>query len=1534
MVKRLKDIIKGKKSEGERKPRSLMKRLLIWLVWIVASPFLIFLLLVILLYIPPVQQWAVNTVARIASDETGWDIRLEQVRLKFPLDLDLRQLSVLCPDTMLNVGSVTVGVDCSHILKAKVGVRTIDIKDGTVDTQDLIASLRVRGYIGDFHLNADCIDLKQQTVDLTAASLRGSAVSLELQDTTVVDTTESEPVDWLIRLGKVEVKDTRVAFHLPGDTMSVSGYVSRLGIEGGNIDLGQGVYEVEAVGLRANALAYDMNYEPYLTGLDYNHIFLSDLTAAVQDVRYAGDSLSLYLSDLSAVEKSGLKLSQLRTHFYMTGEGISVPDLLLATPYSTATATAALDWDALEAGGGGSLKAELSLSVGMGDVAIVLPEYAPLLPDAPLEVEARAEGNVDRLALESLSLSVAPMLSLRASGSASNLLDTDRIGLGLDFEAETYDLSLVNRVAELGNSVYFPRMSLSGEASLEGGACQASLNLREGEGRVGVKASYDMQAESYRAVLDIRDLRVSDFLPEDTLIAVSASLKAAGVGTDVFSPYTRLAAAVELDSLTYGGFSLGGLGLKARLLQGQATVNLDYDNGYAEAQAELTAELGRDSIAATMDFDLQKADLQALGLMDKPLTVATKLNIEAQSNLRDTHCLEGGISGIALTARDSTFRPKDLSLALGMLPDSLYICAASGDLALNVSSREGLDSLLAKTGELGAELERQLSNYEIDQQALKQLLPTLALSLRMGRENPVHSVLYAMTGYRFDSFSLEVESSRANGLYADGRLAELNTGGILIDTIRLDAYQDMLGVLNANVHVANNQRNRQVVFSADLLTSLKPRGVSAMIEFTDAEGRKGVELGASLDVEDEGLKLRLQPLNPVVAYRDFTLNDGNFLYLGRDKRIDADVDLLSDDGTGLRIYSTENATALNDLTVSLENVNIGEITALLPYMPDIKGMLDADVHLVQEEEQLSVSVDASVEGLVYEDTPMGDIGADILYLPNADGTQFVDGVLTYEGDEIVQLRGTYDPADDGSIDAEAKLLQLPLSLANGFIPDKMAALEGYAQAELKVKGPLSSPLINGYLATDSLRLYSDMYSVDFRFPDDTIRVEDNYLSLNRIEAYSTGSTPLVLDGNVDCRKLDNISLDLSVEAKNFELINAPKSKKAVAYGKVFVDMLAKVSGTLNDLSIKGALTLLGNTDVTYVLTDSPLSEDNQLSELVEFVDFNAVEEEDTLQKAKPQNIDMDMYLSIEQTAQVHCLLSQDGSNYIDLEGGGDFTMTYDQLNGISLYGRYTVVSGVMNYSIMVLSLKDCNIESGSYVEFMGNVLNPRLNLTATERIKSTVTENSVPRTVAFDVGVSITQTLENLGLEFNLDAPEDMTISNQLATLTAEGRSKTAVTLLVTGVYISEDGTSGGFNGSNALNAFLQSQISSISNKALSSVDLSFDVDNTTTASGGSQTDYNFSFAKHFWGNRISVIIGGKVSSGDDVENTGQSIIDNVSIEYRLDSSATRYVRVYYDKSTESIMEGEITEMGAGIVLRKKSNRLGELFIFKKKNKI
>ena len=60
-----------------------------------------------------------------------------------------------------------------------------------------------------------------------------------------------------------------------------------------------------------------------------------------------------------------------------------------------------------------------------------------------------------------------------------------------------------------------------------------------------------------------------------------------------------------------------------------------------------------------------------------------------------------------------------------------------------------------------------------------------------------------------------------------------------------------------------------------------------------------------------------------------------------------------------------------------------------------------------------------------------------------------------------------------------------------------------------------------------------------------------------------------------------------------------------------------------------------------------------------------------------------------------------------------------------------------------------------------------------------------------------------------------------------------------------------------------------------------------------------------------------------------QTFIDNVSLEYRLDQTAMRYVRLFYNKEAYDLLEGNISEYGAGFVWRKKADRLWRLFNFR-----
>ena len=1520
----------------------MKKRILKWVIGILLTPVILFFILAALLYIPGVQDFAVRKATAVLSESTGMDAQVGRLRLTFLFDIDLQDVQVKDGhgDSLLDVKHLIVDLGFSSLLHGEIDVDGIELLQGSVDTKSLIAGVGIKGSIGRFFVDSHGIELPQEWVTVNTVSLSDAEVDIALNDSTTEDTTASSPVNWKIALLQVDLARTRLRLSMPGDSMRVTAGIRKAALRDGLIDLGKSLYTVRTFGLQADSVRYDLPFEAAAEGLDVNHLALSDVSVGLDSISFDGNAiaLSMALKDVRMKEKSGLEVQSLAGWFGMDSTSLHVPGLALRTPDSYLRIQADMDLSAVAEHPQGKMSARLMGEIGKQDLLLFaggLPSsFVKAYPNRPVILRLSADGNLETLNLHTLEARLDGAFDMKAQGQARQLTDSLRMSADIGLDLRTYNLDFAKTLAGEGamDGIALPPMTLTGKAGLDGQRYTADLRLREGRGQVRVKAGLDAARMAYQALLDVKDLQLHHFLPKDSLYGLSLTAQAEGRGTDFFSRRTRMQADVRLDSLQYGKLHLSGVGLTAHVQDGQGKVSLNSDNDLLKMEADIHALLNRRHIGMDLGVNLQSIDLYALGMMQNPFKIGMDLRINGGTNLKDAHAAHGRINGIALMLQDTVFHPKDIALNILTRRDTTFADISAGDFRLYIDGRDGYETLLKKGEEFMALAEAQLQRRHLDQDSLKIFLPRLTVDFASGKDNPIANYL-ATQGYSAKEMRIQLNADPEVGLNGGGYIYSLNAGGILIDTIQTHIFQDSTGV-KIDGWIRNGAGNPQFVFDSKLNAYLHSRGAGVNLIYLDDRGQKGVDLGLRADVVPKGIRLVFSNLHPIIAYRRFDINEDNFIFMGNDRRVEADVDMVADDGTSARVFSTPNEEALQDISVNLDRFNLGELTSVIPYAPRITGFLQTDAHLIQTEEDLSVVADLSVEDMAYEGVPIGNIGIGTVYLPNDDGTHFVDARLSHEDTEVLTLSGAYKEEEEGgNIHADLALADFPLTLANGFIPDQLAALEGFANGNMTVSGPTDKPDIEGWLSTKDLRIKSSEYSLDLRLEDDSIKVQKNQLNLDRLNVYSTGKNPLVFDGTVNFADFNNVLLDLQVNASNFELINAKRTQQAAAYGKVDVDVNARISGNLSYINVGGRLGLLGSTDVTYVLKDSPLSSEDRLSGLVTFVDFNDTTTVAAKEQAQPMNMNVMMQISIAQGTQVHCLLSADRSKYIDLEGGGDLTMNYTPQGELTLTGRYTVLSGEMKYSLPVIPLKTFTITSGSYVDFNGPILNPTLNIAATERVRSTVTENDVPRTVSFDVGLSITRTLADMGLEFTIAAPEDMTVQNQLAAMSAEERGKVAVTMLATGMYLAGGTEGSGFSTTNALNALLQSEINNIAGKALETIDLSLGVDQETTAEGTSRTDYSFRFAKRFWGNRVSIIVGGKVSTGENVENTGQSLIDNISLEYRLDKSATRYITLFYDKSYESLLEGEITEMGAGLVLRRKMSRMGELFIFKNRKK-
>ena len=1520
----------------------MTKKIARWMGIALLSPFVIFIILAALLYLPPVQNWAVKKVAAYASEATGMAISINRISLGFPLDLNLCGFRALkqndslpqLRDTVADVGRLVVDVKLYPLFGNKVVIDHLELHDTSFNTSDFVASARVKGRLRRLCLSARAIDLGQETVDIGNVLLSDADVSVALSDTVPPDTSTTKS-RWKISVANIEVRNTGVAIHMPGDTLRVNAFMGKLAAKSVDADLYNEDYRVGALEWERGRLAYDNAFEPRLKGFDYNHISLTDIGVALDSVAYTSPLTRLVVRHCAFKEKSGLSVSDINARLSLDSASVSLPSLVLRTPDSDIEANVNMDFNFMSDSNPGKLYLRLRAALGKQDVMLFaggMPQdFVRRYPNRPLSVVASLNGNMRQLDITGLSVSLPTAFQLSAKGSAANLADMARLAADIDFSGTTGDLGFITGLlpASAMKSFSIPSgMGIKGNAKASGSRYAADVSVSEGGGTVRAKGNIDTKSMAYAADVDIDRLNVRHFMPHDSIGMVTGSLGASGCGFDYTDRKCRLDMDLNLAALRYGSLNADRLSAKAVLKNGVAHAEVDSHNKLLDGVVALDALVSGKLVQATLNTDVRQVDLHSLHVTSAPLTIGLNSHLAMASDMRQTHKLQALVSDLTLKAQGKTYRPKDLFVDVFTNRDTTWAKVSSGSLLLDVEAQGGYERLVAQGKRLMAELESHYHTKVIDQNKLKALLPTMKINFACGDGNPLANFL-RMRGVVFDDMALQFATSPTSGVNGQGRIYSLIADSTKIDTVAFRMEQDSTS-LRFSGKVQNNKRNPQFVFTALLDGEILSNGAGLSVRYLDADDKLGVSLGARVEMVDSGIAMHLSPYRPTLGYTEFNLNKDNYVFFGRDKKVRAKIDLVADDGTGVKISSEDqDPSMLQDITVSLNKFNLTRITAVMPYAPRVDGLLDGDFRVLQgSDEKISVLSDLQVNGMAYEHCPMGNVGSELVYLQKDESSHFVEARLSQNGKEVGLVKGTYYGAGGGTIDATASLTRLPLSLVNGFIPDQLFGLEGFTDGELSVKGAVSAPQVDGELYVDSAYVMSVPYGLHLRLDNDPVRVVGSNLLLENFTMYSHNDNPLNIYGNIDFSDPSAMSMSLRMRAQNYLLVDAKKTPKSVAYGKAYVNFMGYVKGAVDDLQMRGTLDVLGTTSVNYILRDSPLSTDDQLKGLVTFTDFRDSTSHAASSRPAIGGLDMQLMVNIESGARVNCALNADESNYVNIEGGGELRMVYSGSDDLRLYGRYTINDGEMKYALPVIPLKTFSINAGSYVEFTGDVMNPRLNIVATEEVKSLVSsDGGASRSVKFNCGVTVTKTLKDMGLEFTLDAPDDLSMKNELASMSVEQRGKLAVSMLTTGMYLA-DGNTSGMSMNNALNSFLQSEINNIANSAMRTVDLSVGLDQNSDATGNTYTDYSFKFAKRLWNNRVNFVIGGKLSGASNTTGGSQDemFIDNVSLEYRLDQSAMRYVKLFYNKEAQDLLEDRISEYGAGFVWRKKMNRLSDLF--------
>ncbi len=445
-----------------------------------------------------------------------------------------------------------------------------------------------------------------------------------------------------------------------------------------------------------------------------------------------------------------------------------------------------------------------------------------------------------------------------------------------------------------------------------------------------------------------------------------------------------------------------------------------------------------------------------------------------------------------------------------------------------------------------------------------------------------------------------------------------------------------------------------------------------------------------------------------------------------------------------------------------------------------------------------------------------------------------------------------------SIKADVQLDDVPLEIVDSLLKMADLNLNGAIRATATADGlPAQLDLSAEVLPLGVSALYKP-YNIKLGLGETPIVMQHNKVDFNGLPIYGADSTYLALTGGLD---INAMRLDVALVADSFAPAKLVQDGPIPVYGELATDIRGTVTGALDSIVADVDVTILPVTDITY-----PIDKKN-------------------LAQVKPHG-----------TVNVRYALADTAP--------------------LNLGGRINVDEGFIRYSPKLYPIMPFQIDQGSNIAFNGPIGKTMLDVSASQKVKADVqSEGEETRRVDFTTGVRVNGVLDSIGLNtigFFLEAPNDETITRELASVDEDTREGLAATLLATGMYVGESNAAAQKDGY-ALSSIINSRLNAaMANSKMGKV-VDIDVSNAQTEhAGGKTNDMNISISKSFFKDRFRITVGSTLTDNPEVNKTS-GLFSNLSAEYKLTKNGDVLLRAFADRDYNNILEGELYKTGLGV---------------------
>jgi len=395
-----------------------------------------------------------------------------------------------------------------------------------------------------------------------------------------------------------------------------------------------------------------------------------------------------------------------------------------------------------------------------------------------------------------------------------------------------------------------------------------------------------------------------------------------------------------------------------------------------------------------------------------------------------------------------------------------------------------------------------------------------------------------------------------------------------------------------------------------------------------------------------------------------------------------------------------------EFKLDFRNLNLDEMASLIGVNTDLQGNMTGDFTYSETEGNPYIFSDINVDTLRFNNQLLGPTSLKAAW---NDSRRTIRMMMQSRLDDFktIEVDGDFTPSSRG-VDFEIRLNDFQLQALNPYVENLVQDLSGTGNVALTLDGTIDQPKLNGSIRFNDGAATLSFLNTRYIF-NESVRIYNNNLYFENFSATDQSGNQGIVNGSISNSYFRDFYTNLRIEARNLNFMNTRSVDNDLFYGNIFATGDVTIYGAARDINLRIDATTERNTALFLPLYNA---REVQNSDFITFIQEIDQEESREVDQDALGSLKVELDVDITEDAVVQLIFDPKVGDIIETSGRGNLRILLDQNQGFRMFGDVELLKGDYLFTLQNVINKRFEIEPGGKILFNGSPTNSTIDLAA------------------------------------------------------------------------------------------------------------------------------------------------------------------------------------------------------------------------------